>query len=104
MHAAIADTLLHSAEILHGEGELTDDRRVAIARRASYYAKKTALEGAVGEGTALAERARHISPEWYKTAYPNPLGALLVRIMGFGGFERMRAAAARHLGFRRGGG
>jgi glycosyltransferase involved in cell wall biosynthesis len=97
MHAAIADTLLHSAEILHGEGQLTDARRVAIARRASLYAKKAALEGAVGEGTALAERARHLSPEWYRTAYPKPLGAVLVRIIGFGGLERLRAAAARHL-------
>lgn len=103
MHGAIADTLLHSAEILHEEGKLTDARRMAIARRASLSAKKTAREGAVGEGTALAERARHLSPEWYGTAYPNPVGALLVRVLGFGGFERMRASAARHLSFRRDG-
>lgn len=103
MHAAIADTLLHSAEILRGEGKLTDARRVAIARRASLYAKKTALEGALGEGTALVERARRLSSDWYKTAYQNPAGALLVRVLGFGGFERLRAFAVRHLGIRRDG-
>lgn len=103
MHAAIADTLLHSAALLREEGKLTDARRMVIARRASYYAKKAAMEGALGEGTALAERARHLSPEWYKTAYPNPVGALLVRILGFGGLERLRAFAVRHLGIRRDG-
>lgn len=101
MHAAIADTLLHSAEILRVKEKLTDARRAAIARRASYYAKKAAMEGGVGEGTALAKRARHLSPEWYKTAYPNPVGALLVRTMGFGCLERMRASVVRHLGFHR---
>lgn len=97
MHAAIADTLLHSADLLQEDGKLTDDRRGVIARRATRYAKKTALEGAVGEGTALAERARHLSPEWYRTAYPNPLGAVLVRVLGFGGFERLRESVLRHL-------
>jgi glycosyltransferase involved in cell wall biosynthesis len=103
MHAAIADTLLHSAEILLDEGKLTDARRVAIARRASLYAKKTAREGAVDEGKSLAERARQFSPEWYRTAYPNPMSALLVRVMGFGGFERMRAFGVRHPASRRDG-
>jgi hypothetical protein len=103
MHAAIADTLLHSAEILRRNGKLTDARRVAIARRASYFAKKAAMEGAVGEGTALAKRARHLSPEWYKTAYPKPIGALLARTMGFGVLERVRASAVRNFGIRRDG-
>ena len=96
--------MLHSAEMLREEGKLTDARRVAIVRRASLYAKKTAREGALGEGMALVERARLLSPEWYRTAYQNPLGAALVRVMGFGCFERMRATAVRHLGFRRDGG
>lgn len=101
MHAAIADTLLHSAEILREKGKLTDARREAIARRASLYARKSANEGAVSEGGRLVERARQLSPEWYKTAYPNPVSAALVRFMGFGYFERIRASAARHLGFQR---
>ena len=103
MHAAIADTLLHSAEILRGKGELTNARRVAIARRASLYAKKTAKEGAVSEGTALAERARKLSPEWYKTAYPNPLSAAMVRVMGFSIFERLRASLIRQFSLLRDG-
>ncbi len=103
MHAAIADTLLHSAGILERKDKLTDARRVAIARRASWFAKKAAMEGALGEGTMLAERARQLSPEWYKTAYRNPVGALLVRTMGFGLLERMRASVVRHFGTRRDG-
>ena len=101
MHAAIADALLYSAGILEKKGELTNARREAIARRASYLAKKAAMKGALDQGMALVERARHLSPEWYKTAYPRPLGAFLVRIMGFGVLERFRASAVRHFGIHR---
>lgn len=97
MHAAIADTLLCAAELLQEDSKLTEDRKVVIARRAALYAKKTALEGEVSEGTILAERARELSPEWYRMAYVNPVGAVLVRMLGFDRYERTRKYVLRYL-------
>lgn len=101
MHAAIADTLLHGADLLQREGKLTEARRVGIAQRATLYARRTAIAGAIDEGNSLATRARDLTPLWYKAAYKNPVGATLVRLLGFGKFERFRSQAVKRLGFRR---
>lgn len=100
MHAAIADTLLHAADILRAKGSLTEARRVGIAQRVCLYARKTAREGAVREAGELADRARVLSRDWYKATYKHPLGSAIMRGIGLARFEQFRGFGVRHLGFR----
>jgi glycosyltransferase involved in cell wall biosynthesis len=101
MHAAIADTLLHTAEMLREKGILTDARRLGIAQRATLFARRAVLEGAVREGGALMNRSRLLTPDWYKAAYKHRMGVLLIRTIGVVSFERLRACGLRHFGFLR---
>lgn len=89
MHIAIAEVLLHGSSMLQQRGQLCASRRKLIAQRATIYARRAAKEGALHEAGRIVARARHLSREWYKTAYARDVKTVLLHILGFTLFETL---------------
>ena len=92
MNRTLRDVLANAEDLLRSRGELSGNRKAAIAQHYSRIAKRMWRDGDRSDARSLAARAKRLSPRWADGCYRNWTATRVAHIVGLCGYERLSAA------------